>query len=333
MDWFRVLSQWLALLFFVVGCGTRPVPRVHDPRLLDAVSTWVAGDGKVLTYRVWDVKEPGDAPPCILVAVHGFGGSGADFARLAEAASARGITLYAMEHRGMGRDPAIGQRGDLRQADLWIHDLGEFVELVRRKHPGTPVVVVGESLGVSIVLEWLATVGDSNVRPAGFVALSPVVEMGGEMGWGQRQIYRILVGLTPKRVIRLADLDPKIESNGTPPMTPIPEQQAYLESAPHRLDEVTLRFVDASVGLLNRSGENLRGLDGIPRILIHGGRDAFIDASEVAAFGGAFASLPGDARVVYYPEGHHLLMRDYMADEVIATILDFSMNVIGDASD
>ena len=312
-------------LALIVGCGSSPPPRTEAPAWTGNAGSWTAGDGKVLSFESW---RPEAEPKAVWILVHGFGGAGPDLAVLGRTARDEGDAAYAPNLRGMGTEPDPEDRGDVLAADQWIADLDEFAGLLRKRHPGRPLFVAGESLGASLVLAWLDGSGRTAGDPAGVLLLAPVVEFGLDSTWWQRQVFRVFLLVRPERRIDLAAMEEDQGMDERPPLTPIPEEREAAEAAPHRLESMTLRFLATSIRLVNASGEHLPALAGIPRFLAYGGRDTFVDAARVRPFAERFQDLPGPAETVFYPEGHHLLLRDYVTEDLLGRIAGWRASIL-----
>src|SRR2546423_1814737 len=81
------------------------------------------------------------APFAAVVALHGMSDYSNALAMPAPWWAEHGITTYAYDQRGFGRSPPLG---------IWPgnavlrRDLADFVEVVKTRHPGLPVYVLGE---------------------------------------------------------------------------------------------------------------------------------------------------------------------------------------------
>src|SRR6185503_9662832 len=85
-----------------------------------------------------------------ILALHGFGdASDLTFAPAAEAWSARGIAVYALEQRGFG---ANASRQRWPGVEALVDDAKAAAREVRRRSPGVPLVVVGHSMGGGVAL-------------------------------------------------------------------------------------------------------------------------------------------------------------------------------------
>ena len=304
-------------IFALMGCGLSPSQRTTDPALLEGTGEWKAGDGLPGTYEIWS---PEKEPEAVWILVHGFSGAADDLERLARAAVDWGDRAYALNLRGMGPDVSGEERGDVESPREWPTDLKEFAELVSAENPQKPLYLAGESLGVSIILASLAVPNGWVTPVEGVVLLSPVVEFGLEATWMQRAMGEIFLTLTPHRRIDLAQLGEEQGAAELPPMTPIKEEQEKLEQAPHQLDDVTLRFLASSIDLINQTETHASALAGTPRFVAYGGKDAFIPAKRVAEFVDQLEELDGSTEVIFYPEGHHLLLKDHTAADLLEQV-------------
>lgn len=108
----------------------------------------------VAAYR-WD---PDGTPRAIVQITHGMGEHALRYAGLARALNARGILVYAQDHRGHGATATsadeLGQIGELGWAEL-IGDIGRLGATARREHPSIPLVLLGHSMGSFAVQQYL----------------------------------------------------------------------------------------------------------------------------------------------------------------------------------
>lgn len=90
-----------------------------------------------------------DAPPRAVVQIaHGMGEHAGRYTALAAALTAEGYAVYANDHRGHGLS-AHAELGHLGH-DGWnrlVADMVTLSAIVRERHPGLPLVLLGHSLG------------------------------------------------------------------------------------------------------------------------------------------------------------------------------------------
>ena len=98
--------------------------------------------GVAIFFRYWQQPNP-QAP--VLVLLHGLGAHTGWFLHFASALHARGLTIYALDHRGFGRSG--GPRGHVRRGITFIEDIEAFLDEAGRRQPGAPRVLLGHSMG------------------------------------------------------------------------------------------------------------------------------------------------------------------------------------------
>lgn len=99
-------------------------------------------DGKQLYARVFEAESPRG----VLCVAHGLGEHGDRYQKFADFMNAHGMTVYAQDHRGHGRNvEKKSQRGIARMADL-ERDMVTMIDFAA-KETGLPVIQFGHSLG------------------------------------------------------------------------------------------------------------------------------------------------------------------------------------------
>ena len=188
----------LSLLGLLLSsCST--LPRTAPQPSLKA-NEWTSFDGKTMPSKLWPVPA-GKKERAVIIAVHGLSGAASDFWLLGERMPAQGVTVYAYELRGQGNDPDKGKRGDVASAELWLHDLQTFHQLVRAKHPGKPIIWYGESLGSLIALH-----SASKCKPDAIVLASPVAGLKMHLSEAERLCLRAASRTLPRFRVKLGEL-------------------------------------------------------------------------------------------------------------------------------
>jgi alpha-beta hydrolase superfamily lysophospholipase len=102
-------------------------------------------DGITIHVHEW---APAGPPRGIVQISHGMGEHAARYAHLAETLAGAGFAVYADDHRGHGQSMA-STPGDLGKGgwDALVDDMVQLSGLVRDRHSGLPLVLVGHSLG------------------------------------------------------------------------------------------------------------------------------------------------------------------------------------------
>lgn len=112
------------------------------------------------TYR-W---LPDDAPRAIFQVAHGLAEHAARYARLARALTAQGFGVYANDHRGHGQTAGAGDLGLFAERDGWRKCIGDLWTLNRRisaEHSGSPIILLGHSMGSFMAQDFVADHSDA----------------------------------------------------------------------------------------------------------------------------------------------------------------------------
>jgi alpha-beta hydrolase superfamily lysophospholipase len=81
----------------------------------------------------------------VIALVHGYGDHGGRHTWFGEDMAARGYAVYAYDLRGHGQ--SSGTRGQVKRFADYLDDTAIFLEEVRRRQPGKPLMLLGHSLG------------------------------------------------------------------------------------------------------------------------------------------------------------------------------------------
>jgi lysophospholipase len=133
----------------------------------------------------------------VLVLLHGLGAHTGWFIDMGNELHARGLTVYMPDHRGFGRSG--GPRGHVRDWRVYPADTSAFLDEVRRRTPGAPLVVLGHSMGARFAV-YVAAQDSQDAQDAASAPPSP--RGGGAGGWG-RLAGLILINPWVKEVNRI----------------------------------------------------------------------------------------------------------------------------------
>lgn len=298
-----VLAAALAAL---TGCAPRfalPGPAVGPPR--DEGEAFVMPDQARLPLSVWPAET---GPRGVILALHGFSDYRRAFDIPAPLFTAAGWTVLAYDQRGFGAAPHPG---------LWpghaalAADAIEAARLTRARFPGLPLVLFGESMGAAVLL--LAGASETAPPADAYVLSAPAVWGGEAMGEVGRTALRLLAHLVPQLGF----------ANASPFHRPTDNEAALAALA---RDPLVLRHIriDALWGLVQAMDAALQAARSFPHpaLILYGGRDDLVPPRAIDALA---ARLPGLAsgrqRLLRYPEGHHLLLRDSIRSRVVSDIL------------
>lgn len=288
----------LLLLGLVAGCGQlqvqpdggRPgVPGVYGAHI-------ITPDGYRLPLHRW---QPGSVPRGVVLGLHGFGDHGGSFAALAGPLNEAGYEVYAYDQRGFG---ATQRPGIWASSERLSGDVTLLAELLRERHGGLPLYLVGKSMGAAVALKALA--GEDAPVVDGLVLIAPAVWARETMPWYQRLGLWMLLRVAPG--LRLSG--DAAHDLGIRP-TDDPEVMRALS-----LDPLTLKRarVDAVHGLTELMGEALAASSRLrgPVLILYGDNDQVIPARPLCEMLTRLPPARESAwRLVLYPDGYHMLTR------------------------
>jgi acylglycerol lipase len=290
------LTRRLCLFGLLGAAGCTPV--VMPAGLADrapaiAGKAFVTADGVRLPYASWLPEGP---PRAILLALHGFGDYSFNFFDIpAPLFTERGVGVFAYDQRGFGAAP---HRGYWPGTATLTGDVAAVAGLLAARYPGVPVFLAGESMGAAVAL--VAMTAEEPPPVAGLVLLAPGVRGRASMGafaWKTLEIA--------------AHAIPAVGFSGSAPgFSPTDNEEAMRRWG---RDPLTLRTfrVDLVYGLVELMDRALEAAPRLraPTLLLYGGEDRIVPQGPVRRLLDAFDPA-APIRLGFYPQGHHLLLRD-----------------------
>src|SRR5512136_2894141 len=183
-------------------------------------------DGLRLLGLQW---KPAGKARGVVCLVHGIGEHVGRYAHVAAAMNDAGYAMLGFDQRGHGRSE--GPRGFTPSFDTFLDDLDVQLDEARRRHPGQPVFLYGQSMGGNLVLYYSLRRKPSL---AGVVASSPQIRLAftppawkTTLGRWMLKLWPTMVmanGLDVKNlshdaaVVRAYTTDPLVHDRVTPPL-------------------------------------------------------------------------------------------------------------------
>jgi alpha-beta hydrolase superfamily lysophospholipase len=258
---------------------------------------FVTADRVVLPVRSW---MPADGQvQNVIVALHGFNDYSKFFSMPAAYLSAQGVACYAYDQRGFGHAPG---RGLWSGIEAYTRDLAEFTDAVRRRHPGVPVYVLGESMGGAVAI--VAMTGKQPPAADGLILSAPAVWSRDTMPWYQR----LLLGAGARTV-------PWMELTGEG-LGILPSDNIEMLRALGR-DPLVIKGtrIDAMYGLVDLMDAAMEQSGRLrpDTLVLYGDRDQVVPKEPVYRM---LRGLPKEApvRAAFYAQGYHMLLRDLHAE-------------------
>ncbi len=97
-------------------------------------------EGCTIFLRSWVADSPD-----ILLILHGLGAHSGWFIDMGNKLAARGMIVYAMDHRGFGRSG--GLPGHIDNYHTYVEDINFIVTTIRKRHPEAAIHILGHSMG------------------------------------------------------------------------------------------------------------------------------------------------------------------------------------------
>lgn len=278
----------------LTGCVAESAPpglRTASPEWGD--DSFIMSDGARLPVRVWHAE---GKPRVVVLALHGFNDSRDAWEIPAPDFVAAGMTVYAPDQRGFGEAPG---RGLWPGGEALTDDAAEMVGILHRRHPGLPLILMGESMGGAVLMRLATRPNAPKVR--GYVLVAPAV-------WGRAKMNIFERG----GLWLAATFTPAMEISRPPP--PIKIRASDNLDALIRLsrDPLTVRStrMDTLYGLVDLMDAALSVAPYFRAsgLFMYGAHDELVPKEATRA---TWRSLPLGPRCLgFYPNGWHLLMRD-----------------------
>jgi acylglycerol lipase len=296
----RALLALAAAAPLAAACAPRvqprrmPPPGFAGPGFEDGA--FVMDDGARLPVRSW--LPPEGPVRGALLCLHGMNDHAMAFHLAGPWWAARGLAVHAFDQRGFGAAPGRGVwAGEGRMGE----DLRQATALVRARHPGVPLGVVGESMGGAVAISAFAS-----ARPPvadRLVLLAPAVWGWSSQPWASRAglwlAARLMGGVAaspPDWAVRdLLATDNLAELR-------------RMSRDPGMIFETRFDTLYGLVALMESASRRLGALR-TPTLLAYGGRDQIIPPAAMARALAGAGQAP-TLTTAFYPQGRHLLVRD-----------------------
>ena len=209
----RLLSCLFLAAFALWGTGcAAPMPGAGagaETLLLHPVpdDQFTLPDGTILPARVW-LPPGGVAPQTIVLALHGFNDSRDAWALPAPVFAAAGMAVFAPDLRGFGDTAA---RASWPGVQTLVNDADAMARTLRQRYPGTPLYVMGESMGGAIALDLAARPDGPPVD--GYVLLAPAVWGRSEQGVVLSSTLWLADGVAPGYRITASDVPVRVTAS------------------------------------------------------------------------------------------------------------------------
>ncbi len=259
-------------------------------------------DGTRLPLRVW----PAPDAKAVILALHGFNDYSNAFDMPGPYWAARGVATYAYDQRGFGRGADAGRWAGI---DTYVDDVRTTAALLRKRHPGLPLYLMGESMGGAISMMAMTSGAAPDVD--GVILVAPAVWDRSHMPFYQTWALWIASNTVPWMALSAKGLDIMPSDNI--------DMLRKLSADPLVIKSTRIDSIRGLVDLMDDAFEAAPKLSG-PSLILYGARDEVVPEKPTLAM---MSRLPksGAHRVAIYSRGYHMLLRDLQAQAVWDDIL------------
>jgi len=288
-----VLAAWVLILMASLSACGPARQQFGKPNGADRIEGgfFHTADGVAMPLRAW---LPAGRPNAVVLALHGMNDYSRSFEMPANAWRGQGIAVYAYDQRGFGGSP---QRGIWPGTALMVRDLKAMATLLRARHPGVPLYLLGMSMGGAVVM---AALGESEpVSADGAILVAPAVWSRDLMPPYYPPAMWIAAHMAPGVLVTSDDVR-RVPTDNIAVMRELTRDPRVIKRTRADAGYGVANLMDAAVTAAPRLK--------LPVLLLYGERDQVIRPKPVRS---AIARMPkARLRVAVYPNGWHYLLRD-----------------------
>ncbi|VVO16518.1 alpha/beta hydrolase [Pseudomonas fluorescens] len=289
-----------------------------------------ASDRSRLFVNQWLPEGP---PKALILLAHGMAEHSGRYARLAQVLCANGYGVYAPDLRGHGKTAEQGVLGHYADKDGWSKVVGDLACLnqhIGQQHPGTPIVMLGHSMGSYIAQAYLlhhsaslhgAVLSGSNFQPIALYRAARLIARFERLRQGGTGRSALIEWLS------FGSFNKAFKPNRTP--------YDWLSRDPDEVDKyakdplcgfrcTNQLWIDLLGGLQQISkASNLAQIDpGLPLLVMGGECDPVSNGTRLKDLADAFRAAGSQClQLNIYPQARHELFNESNRDEVIADLL------------
>ncbi|MDX2074520.1 MAG: alpha/beta hydrolase [Alphaproteobacteria bacterium] len=294
----RLLAMTMGLML-LAACAPQEQafrPASETPSLQK--ESFTTADGATLPVRSWRVKRP----KAVVIGVHGMNDYSNAFSETGEYFKRRGIATYAYDQRGFGGTDDVGIWAG--EANL-KRDLRDFTALIARRHPNTPLFVMGESMGGAVAMLAEA---EAPLPVSGIILSAPAV-------WNDENIpaiYQLLLWSAAHTLpsYKLTGKDLNILASNNIPML------RRMGADPLVIKATRIDTIYGLTQLMNDAYATPSHIESRV-LLLYGLKDQIVPRPPVEAIKSCFGT-PADT--IFYDDGYHMLTRDLQGPSVLSDI-------------
>jgi acylglycerol lipase len=300
--YYKILKSIFVITLFTALSACTPFLRlpgnnIYSPQLTD--KGFLTADGEILAVRSWRPKNGGTK--AIIIALHGFNDYSNFFSAPGTFFALQELHSYAYDQRGFGASEFPGAWSGSK---AMVNDLKTFVRLIKKRHPKTPIYLLGESMGGALII--IATTQSPELQIDGVILSAPAVWGRKLMPWYQRLALWVGAHTIPTARLTSEGLNIKPSDN-----------IKMLQSLGRDPLVIKKTRVDAIYGLVNLMDTALDRTISFSKnvFILYGEKDEIIPLKPTQMM---LKRLPKNGkdrrRIALYKNGYHMLLRDINAE-------------------
>ncbi|MCP4299812.1 MAG: alpha/beta hydrolase [Gammaproteobacteria bacterium] len=262
--------------------------------------TFDSGDAGQVYWQSWT---PAESPRAVLLLVHGLAEHSGRYEGFAEFFTSAGFAVHALDHPGHGR--SAGHRCHIGRFADFTSTLDRYLALVKTTHPGTPIFLVGHSMGGLIAAAYLI---EQQSQFAAAVLSGPAIRAPQQPSRFALFIMRIISRLLPRLGVM------QLDSSG---VSKDPDVVSKYDNDPLVFrGKVTARLAAELFSEMDKVMAHAATIR-LPLLILHGGSDSLTDVAGSKALHEAVSST--DKEIIVYDGLYHEIFNE---PERIAVMTD-----------
>ncbi len=299
-----------ALLLLLAACSPEEQDYVAKPAKVYKMEPahFSTQDEYVLPYRQWlpTHKKAQKNPKALIIALHGFNDYSNAFEGPGQFFRQHDIAVFAYDQRGFGQ---TANRGIWAGEANLVGDLRQFVEVLHKQYPQSPIYLLGESMGGAVVISAVAD--PSFPKVDGIILSAPALWGSEAMNFVFRGTLWMAAHTMPYTQFSGSDL--KILATNNIPML------RKMSMDPSIIKKTRVDAVYGVVQLMGSAYDKIPFVN-TPVLLLYGAKDQVIPRGPIQT---ALTRFGNEVDYAYYPAGYHMLLRDLQAEEVMQDVLSW----------
>lgn len=271
----------------------------------DRIEKLTCSDGIQRDIHVWEHEKP----RAIFLCLHGLMDHGGNYKNPGIYMKEHGFALVAFDQQGHD----LKRKAHIRRFETFLDDLQLMLEWVKENYKGTPIFIMGHSMGGLIATHFGIRRFKEDPLVKGFILSAPGYENSLKTSRALIALAKLLSVLAPRMVVPVEDLRPHVTR----------DESEYKRMREDERDGIQATHMSARMG-----AEFLRAQEWVPGhisewkhplLVIIPGDDKLINSEVTREL---LSRIDKDLLTeMYYPENKHESFNEVNRDEVFAAIV------------